>query len=296
MPGETQVGLGHDGQVVKAGTVLPYRFAIVTLADAPAGEAASADAAASFNMNGGRDGYPIAMKVGEVTDTVFFFTARAQQNEAVFTLGPRNMIIDLPIRVQGLEDNGCAAVFSTKRPWFRFVSVVKDTAYFQEPIDKENEMWIGNVFVCDNKDVKITLVVDGQADGKLPFVELHNPTDKDVTATLRSPIHAPMFGGLAATVKIPAGDSVRLKINFFGVLISCAAIVPTRAEAPRVLPAGQLPQDKRLGPLKDLNGYFPFTPCSTPRSLATARGATAAAGAGGRRIMAHARRERPAIR
>jgi hypothetical protein len=36
-----------------------------------------------------------------------------------------------------------------------------------------------------------------------------------------------------------------------------------RAEAPRVLPAGQLPQDKRLGPLTDLNGYFPFTPPSS---------------------------------
>lgn len=29
---------------------------------------------------------------------------------------------------------------------------------------------------------------------------------------------------------------------------------------PRVLPAGILPRDSRLGPLKDLNGYFPFTP------------------------------------
>jgi dienelactone hydrolase len=41
------------------------------------------------------------------------------------------------------------------------------------------------------------------------------------------------------------------------------------AEAPRVLPAGQVPEDKRLGPLKDLNGYFPFTPCATPEAWAT---------------------------
>jgi hypothetical protein len=27
-----------------------------------------------------------------------------------------------------------------------------------------------------------------------------------------------------------------------------------------VLPVGQAPQDQRLGKLKDLNGYFPFTP------------------------------------
>ena len=36
-----------------------------------------------------------------------------------------------------------------------------------------------------------------------------------------------------------------------------------RADAPRVLPQGQLPHDQRLGPLKDLNGYFPFQPCPT---------------------------------
>jgi len=32
------------------------------------------------------------------------------------------------------------------------------------------------------------------------------------------------------------------------------------AAAPRALPAGQLPNDARLAPPKDLNGYFPFTP------------------------------------
>lgn len=32
------------------------------------------------------------------------------------------------------------------------------------------------------------------------------------------------------------------------------------AAGPRVLPADKLPNDARLGPLKDLNGYFPFTP------------------------------------
>lgn len=31
----------------------------------------------------------------------------------------------------------------------------------------------------------------------------------------------------------------------------------------RVLPAGELPHDHRLGPLKDRNGYFPFTPPAT---------------------------------
>ena len=49
----------------------------------------------------------------------------------------------------------------------------------------------------------------------------------------------------------------------------CLGVVSAAAaEAIRVLPAGQLPQDKRLGPLKDLNGYFPFIPCKTPEEWA----------------------------
>lgn len=46
------------------------------------------------------------------------------------------------------------------------------------------------------------------------------------------------------------------------------AAVPLRADAPRVLPAGQVPQDQRLGKLKDLNGYFPFTVSATKEQWA----------------------------
>ena len=35
------------------------------------------------------------------------------------------------------------------------------------------------------------------------------------------------------------------------------------AESSRVLSPGQVPNDKRLEPLKDLNGYFPFAPSSS---------------------------------
>src|SRR5258706_7338536 len=41
--------------------------------------------------------------------------------------------------------------------------------------------------------------------------------------------------------------------------------VAVTAAAPRVLPEGKLPNDIRLEPLKDLDGYFPFTP---PASMA----------------------------
>lgn len=44
------------------------------------------------------------------------------------------------------------------------------------------------------------------------------------------------------------------------IAVWCAAATGSYAASPRVLPAGKVPPDRRLEPLKDLNGYFPFTP------------------------------------
>lgn len=223
MQSGTIVGFGRDGQELKAGTILKYRYGMGVFADPVAGNQLLEHTVTAFNLGGGSKGYPVEIKTGELVDAVFFFTARAKDNEAVFKLGPQKLIIDLPIRVQGLDDNGCAAVYSTRRPWFRFVPVIKDppssefrsagTAYFQEPIEEANEMWVGNVFLADNKDLKMTLVVDGQADGAKPFLEINNPTEKEISSTVRSPSGTPLFGGLAVPVKIPAGDSIRVKLN-----------------------------------------------------------------------------------
>jgi hypothetical protein len=152
------------------------------------------------------------MTAGKFVDGQFFFTAQAEQNEAAFSIGPRDLIVDLPLKIAGLEDNGCAAVYSTKRPWFRYVPVIGDTAIFQEPISPKNDLWVGNPFVCEDKAVKLTLVVDGQAEGKNPCLEVHNPTDRPLTTRIWSPPHTPLFGGLSARVTLPAGDSLRVEI------------------------------------------------------------------------------------
>ncbi len=47
------------------------------------------------------------------------------------------------------------------------------------------------------------------------------------------------------------------------VALSLSLPAAWAAGGPRVLPEGQLPDDQRLAPPKDLDGYFPFTPPST---------------------------------
>src|SRR4249920_798088 len=50
------------------------------------------------------------------------------------------------------------------------------------------------------------------------------------------------------------------KQYIFAVLATSFSLVLPLPAAPRALPPGTLPNDSRLKPLKDLDGYFPFTP------------------------------------
>ncbi len=54
------------------------------------------------------------------------------------------------------------------------------------------------------------------------------------------------------------------RCSFWSVALALAGLAaPLRAEAPRALPPGEWPRDRRYEPLKDLDGYFPFHPPAT---------------------------------
>ncbi|MCG2660216.1 MAG: hypothetical protein L6437_08235 [Kiritimatiellae bacterium] len=207
------IGLGQGGQKIKAGTEIPYRFMIATINDHMLSNQLLEDMVKAYNLDGGTDGYPFDIKIGKLLSAEFFFTVQAKDNETLFDIGPRSLICDLAFRVKGIEDNGCAAVYNHSKKYFRFVAVTDGTAYFQESIEKPAKIWVGNPFVCTDKRLKLTLVIDGQAEGSPPFIEIHNPTDKAVDTKVYSPENTPMFGGISTQVTVPAGDSLWLLIR-----------------------------------------------------------------------------------
>src|SRR4051812_36765876 len=56
--------------------------------------------------------------------------------------------------------------------------------------------------------------------------------------------------------------TIKLTVSTLRVSLALTLLVatPMFGAAPRALPEGKLPDDVRLEPLKDLDGYFPFTP------------------------------------
>lgn len=212
-PDRLVVGLGEDGQQIKAGTILKYRFAVGVFTDTEPNGALLGHTARALNFSGRDAGYPVKLDVGSLKDSTFFLRVQAAEGEAKFQAGPQKLTIDLPIVVEGLEDNGAVAAHSSEHPWFRFVPVVDGAAWLQESIDKETDFWVGNIFRADNKDIRLTVVVDGQNKGRTPFIEVHNPTEKPIKTTIRSPKHTPQFGGLTREVTVPAGSSIRLNVE-----------------------------------------------------------------------------------
>jgi len=207
---QLQVGIGRAGQKVKAGESLSYRFAMTTLGGRPASAEEAIkqieSIAASFQVK-------FTPTVCAAITYGSFVNLQAVDHEVAGRFAPSQTIVDLPICVDGIEDNGCAAVYGTKHPWLRWVGVAEGKAWLQEDIDQGSDLWIGNVFVCDNKAVKLTLVDQGQAQGKQPFLEVHNPTDQAITATVTSPPHCPLYGGTKLQVQVEAGATTVVPVK-----------------------------------------------------------------------------------
>ena len=204
--GRLMYGPLMPGKSYKKGDVVRYAYITGTFSDKARDEKRIAQAAGILRDKT----YPNTLKKGTLNKNGFFYDVTAKDHQAEFTLHKAGLGIDLPIRIRGLEDNGCAAAYTSQRPWFRFVGfdTKEKFAYLQEPIDQKNDIWVGNVFLASDKNLKLTLVVDGQDKKKGPFLEIHNPTDILIETRIWSPEGTPVFGGKSFTVKVPAKDSV----------------------------------------------------------------------------------------
>jgi hypothetical protein len=203
--GGFSVGLAGPKQRVVAGTEMRFRVLSGFLEDGRAYGDAALDLAESLNLKGGTGGYPLTVRTGALVDARFMLTIEAEAHEAEWTAGPRRMVIDLPVRLCGVVDNGCLAFYERELNHFVFVPALEGDALFQVAIDEGVDVWCGNVFVSDRPELRLTLI---GADEKQPRLEVHNPTDEPLKAKLVSPPHTPRFGGWSGEANVPAGGSV----------------------------------------------------------------------------------------
>jgi hypothetical protein len=207
--GTLSFGLGKEGDRIAKGECITLRLAFVSQlgnADDPSSIKALPGA---FDMDGKHSALGIRTTEGDLKSTRLIPSFKTHDGALTFTTQPVQTVCDLPFRVEGVADNGCAAYFEkngTAR--FLFAPVESGSLYFQTSTEKGADIWCGNVFLASDKNLKLNLTVDGQAPGKAPKLEIHNPTASTVRATVSSPASAPLFGGTRFHVEVPAGTSI----------------------------------------------------------------------------------------
>jgi hypothetical protein len=211
------LGLGRNGQAVKKGEKLPYRYLAATISGRTPKDAKLLQSIGhSFGLDAKGTSPVEEVEVGQVLNTEVFVTGRAKNHEFVAKFRATPLMIDRPLRIEGIDDNGCVAVYTVKgntgAKRFRFVGVFEGAALFQHNTDDGPTLWVGNPFYTEDAKLRLTLVADGLRSEEQPFLEVHNPTDSIVKTVLRSPEHTPLYGGFSKELIVPAGNSIRVDL------------------------------------------------------------------------------------
>ena len=192
--GMVMLGLGTAGMKIAKGTEIKFNCAVLS-------------ATANFTS---ADQLQALAKIYRVSSGNGLHVLQASGGAVKFTADAEpSAICDTAFAIKNVEDNGSACYYEfngTRR--FIPSPVENNTLYFQTDTRKKCEVWAGNLFLCDKKEIRITPVLYGLAKGQKPFIEIHNPTDKKLFCQVTVPVDAPEFGGMKIQAEIPAGSSV----------------------------------------------------------------------------------------
>ncbi|MEN6404717.1 MAG: hypothetical protein ABFD94_22425 [Armatimonadia bacterium] len=181
----------------------------------------------------GKPAYQVAPEHGKVLDTRFTLRLQADGGGFAGTITKAALPMDLPVMIEGLNDRWPAGLLYRGKsdlliPVWKFSKVANRYAV-REKRTLENELrrfpvldgrgmlqvdtelgdrkvYIGNLLVCDQPEVFLEL--EDARPGK-QVVMVNNPTDKDLTVTVRPGPGFDLLGAWEKKLEVKAGEVVR---------------------------------------------------------------------------------------
>ena len=179
----------------------------------------------------GKTAYQVTPTHGRVADSAFFLTLEASGQGFAGRISETKLPLDLPVWVNGLNDNWAAGVLYKGRStvmlpvWkmdkvgnryveyrafpgedqlFRF-PVANGRGMLQVNLDVgAKDLFIGNLLVCDQPE--LILALDEARPGKAR-ISVNNPTDRELTCTVRPGPGFTLLGDFAKTLTLPPGGA-----------------------------------------------------------------------------------------
>ena len=212
------VNLSRPGEKIAAGTVLPYRYlCVVGDYDGPATNAEFEWLRESLGI-GGKPAYEVQTKQGKVRGTRLFLDLDAQDGGCTGQLQKtttRRLPVRLPIRVYGLNPHWSAAVWDRQRQTLEPFGIGDGVGYASVDLDRgPADVYVGNLAICDQPELRLWVLEEGADRVR---VVAHNPTDQELTATVKSGAGYDRVPAFSKTVTVPAGGQVEFTAGKAGL-------------------------------------------------------------------------------
>jgi len=153
---------------------------------------------------GGKAMCKASLSQGKVLENVFILTLEAKDYCASGMISKADLPNDLPIIVKGLNGNWDAGVYDRKTGEFRRIGIFEGAGYATLDLSNDRDVFIGNLLMCDNPEIKLTLT---EIDKNGIELEAHNPTDQAVSITITSSKQLGLFPVVSEKFALNAGES-----------------------------------------------------------------------------------------
>ncbi|MFZ2655675.1 MAG: hypothetical protein WAX69_12155 [Victivallales bacterium] len=166
---------------------------------------------ADYAIGGGKPGYDYQVSRGRLKTVNYAMHLEAENGGAVVRIAKYKLPHNLLVKVSGVADNAVAGRYDPDRKQLLILPMHEHEAVTSVNTTLgDTKLYVGELFHCDSKDVLMSCTQDG-ADKLL--LELHNPTDKALTAKLTAVAGFAPLAGLDRTLDVPAFSSVKLALS-----------------------------------------------------------------------------------
>jgi len=207
-----QIFISGADRKMKAGEKIVARFINFV---GPKGDASASSQwlkkfVSDFGVGADKPGYPFTVRQGKLRSSNYIMELQPENGGATVDFGKYALPHNLLVALDGFAANAVAGRYDLDKKQLLILPVFEYKATTSVNTTRgENKLYIGELFHCDNQDVRLSCVQDGT--DKL-LLELHNPTDKALTAKLTAvPGFAPL-AGLNKAIDVPVFSSVKLEL------------------------------------------------------------------------------------
>jgi len=164
-----------------------------------------------YGLAGGPPAYAVVPASGTVSDARYPLRIDGGAEQCFRGHVSGTLCSSLPVLVGGLHDNWSAFLFDAAKGAARPVGVFEGAAWATLCLRGDMDLFVGHPVVADSAEVLIQVTQTGDDRWS---IEVHNPTDSAVTATVQANPHFPPLAGKLPprTLTIPPGSSERLAL------------------------------------------------------------------------------------